>query len=115
MMYRRNRRTMELYKKAGAEMRLFKTMGAQLAVDIAPLLCAADRGRLDRIFDILSDVCRKADAAMFADHPGLDEAYTKVFYGTTDMEPRDDLEQELLALAREAADGLFADGVKSDD
>lgn len=108
-------RTMELYKKAGAEMRLFKTLGANLAVDIAPLLKAEDRDRLDRIFEILSVVCDKVDASMFADYPELDHKYNKVFYGTTCQEPRDDLEKELFALAMEAVGELFADGVKWDE
>ena len=44
---------------------------------------------------------------MFRDHPDLTDEYLDVFYGSTEMEPRNDVDRKVIAMAREAADGLF--------
>ena len=41
-MLQKNLRTIDEYKRAGAEMRLFKTLGSKLAVDISGVLSAQD-------------------------------------------------------------------------
>ena len=106
-MVREKERTMDLYMKAGAEMRLYKTLGTRLYVDIAPLLYKADLHKLDRAQELINEVCSKVDDNMFRDHPEISNAYTKVFYGTTADEPRDDVDKEMLTRAREVADKLF--------
>ncbi len=49
----------------------------------------------------------KAEDNMFRDHPDLTDEYLDVFYGSTEMEPRNDVDRKVIAMAREAADGLF--------
>ena len=106
-MVREKERTMDLYMKAGAEMRLYKTLGTQLYVDIAPVVYKADLNKLYRAQELINEVCSKVDGYMFNDHPEISNAYTRVFYGTTAAEPRDDVDKEMLAKAREVADKLF--------
>lgn len=105
-MFNKKERTIDHYMKLGAEARLLKTLGSKFWADIATVIPKHDLHRLDRALEIIKDVCCKADGRMFADHPELDNAFTKVFFGATDSKPRDDLEQSLLAIASEVADKL---------
>lgn len=106
-MYRRSERTMETYMKAGAEMRLYKTLGTRLAVDISGVLSAADQDKLLRALGKIDEVCSRAEDNMFHDHPELSNEYIDVFYGSTDNEPRNGVDEKILGMAKEAADGLF--------
>ena len=45
-MLQKNLRTIDEYKRAGAEMRLFKTLGSKLAVDISGVLSAQESDKL---------------------------------------------------------------------
>ena len=106
-MFNKKERTVDQYMKVGAEARLLKTLSSKFYVDLASVLPKRDLHRLNRVFDIMTEVCSRADDRLFADHPELDNAYTKVFYGATNAEPRDDLAQRILEKAREIADKLI--------
>lgn len=106
IMFNKKERTIDQYMKVGAEARLLKTLVSRFYVDVASIIPKHDVHRLDRALEIINDVCCKADGRMFHDHPELDNAFTKVFYGATNFKPRDDLEQSLLAIASEVADKL---------
>lgn len=88
-------------------MRLFKTLGTKLAVDISYVLTAADQNKLMRALKIIDDVCSTSEDNMFHDYPHLPNEYTDVFYGSTDSEPRNDVDAKVLELAKETADELF--------
>ncbi len=100
-------RTMERYKKAGAKMRLFKTLGVKMITEISSVLSAADRYKLMCAMDKVDEICSKAEDNMFRDYPQLTGEYIDVFYGATDYEPRNDVDREIIEMAREAADELF--------
>ena len=88
-------------------MRLYKTLGTRLAVDISGVLSAADQDKLLRALGKIDEVCSRAEDNMFHDHPELTNDYLDVFYGSTDDAPRNDVDEKVLDMAKEAADGLF--------
>lgn len=106
-MLKKNERAIEMYMKAGAEMRLFKTLGTRLAVDISQVLSAADTDKLIRALDKVGEICSRAEENMFSDHPELSDTYVDVFYGNIGDEPRNDVDEKIIRMAREAADELF--------
>ena len=106
-MRRKSERTMETYMKAGAEMRLFKSLGTKLAVDISSILSASDQVKLLRALKKIDEVCSEAENNMFRDHPELPDSYTDVFYGNIDGKPRNDVDEKVISIAREVADELF--------
>ena len=106
-MIQKNRRTVDTYMKVGAKMRLFKMLGTRTAVEISQVLSATDTQKLMRALDKVDEICSKAEDNMFRDHPDLTDEYLDVFYGSTEMEPRNDVDRKVIAMAREAADGLF--------
>lgn len=106
-MLKKYERTIDTYMKAGAKMRLFKTLGTKLYVDISRVISASDRQKLARALGSVDEICSRAEDNMFRDHPGLSAEYIDVFYGSTGNDPRNDIDRKVIAMAREAADGLF--------
>lgn len=106
-MLSKKQRTMEVYEKAGAEMRLYKSLGARLATNISQVLSSTDTDKLLRIMGKINEICSKAEDNMFNDHPQLSNEYIDVFYGDTKNEPRNEVDKRIVQLAREAADDLF--------
>ena len=100
-------RTIERYLLAGAEARLFKTLGAKLYSDLAPLLNVTDRGKLTRALSLIDYAVSAADYKMFYDHPELPDKFKRVFYGNIADEPKHDVDQAVLTRARDVADKLF--------
>ncbi len=106
-MLQKNLRTIDEYKRAGAEMRLFKTLGSKLAVDISAVLSAQDSDKLVRYLNRIDEICSRAEDNMFHDHPQLGSEYTDVFYGSVGSSPRGPLDEEMIEKAKQVAGGLF--------
>lgn len=106
-MKRNKKRSIDEYKKAGAEMRLFKQLGTKLAVDISAVLPAKETDKLLRALKRIDEVCSHAEDCMFADYPEVSNEYLDVFYGSVNDKPRNSIDEEVITLAREVADGLF--------
>ena len=106
-MIQKNRRIVDTYMKVGAKMRLFKTLGTKMTVEISRVLSASDTKKLMRALDKVDEICSRAEDNMFRDHPDLSDEYLDVFYGSTEMEPRNDVDRKVIELARETADELF--------
>lgn len=107
-MVRKKERTMERYMKAGAEMRLFKNLGAKMRTAIGYVLSAADQDKLMRAVNRIDEVCSKAEDNMFCDYPNISNEYTDVFYGNNvEDAPRNGVDKKIIEMAREAADELF--------
>ena len=87
-MLSKKERTMDRYKKAGAEMRLLKTLGGNAAVDISLVLSAADTDKFLKALRMIEEVSLRAEDNMFRDHPELPDEYVDVFFGDTDKKPR---------------------------
>lgn len=105
-MLKKTERTIEKYKKAGAMMRLYKTLGSKLMVEISGVLSAADQDKMMRAMRRIDEVSSNAEDNMFRDFPQLSDRCIDVFYGATDMEPRGEVDTEIIALSKEVADGL---------
>ena len=109
----KSERTIDVYKKCGAEMRLLKTLAMRTLIDTSAILGAVERDRFSRCLDDLSLICCKAEERMFRDHPELPDEYIDIFYGTTEGEPRHELDKEILDMARAAAQELASEGGKN--
>lgn len=106
-MLNKNCRNIELYKKAGAEMRLYKTLAGKVLTDISKVLSAADQDMLMNSMKKIDTVCSRAEDNMFRDHSELPSIYIDVFYGSTNAEPQNEVDAEIIELAKEVADELF--------
>ena len=106
-MLKRNERTMEKYLLAGARMRLYKTLGTKLVNNISGVLSKEDQGKLIVAMKRIDEVCSKAEDNMFRDYPDLSNEYVDVFYGSTDLSLRNDVDRQVMAIARKVADELF--------
>ena len=113
-MLRRKERTLDAYMKAGAAMRLYRTLGTRLILDISKILSAPDRDMLLRLMLKIDRICSRAEDNMFYDHPRLPDSYMDVFYGSTDVEPRSDVDKKIIEMAREITGTLVWDK-KTDD
>lgn len=105
-MNKKRNRTMDTYLKAGALMRLYKTIGARAFATVGSVVSAADRAKLLRAARGINAGCSNDEDNMFRDHPHLPEQYIDVFYGTTEPEPRNDVDRTIMAMAREIADDV---------
>lgn len=106
-MLRKKDRTIDEYKQAGAGMRLFKELGAKLAVDMSGVLSAPDYDKLFRALRRIDEVCSRAEDNMFHDYPKLGNEYLTVFYGSTGDKPRNAIDEEIISRAKQVAGGLF--------
>ena len=106
-MLNKKERTLELYLKAGAEMRLLKTLGGKAAVDVSGVISAADADKLMKALRMIEDVSFAAENNMFRDHPGIASIYTDVFFGSVNDKPRNDVDRTVIEMARSAADELL--------
>lgn len=106
-MLNKKERTIDTYKRAGAMMRLYKTLGMKLVTELSEVLPAKETDRLLGILQKVDITCCRVEDCMFSDYPKLGHEYTDVFYGATNSEPRNELDAEIIKRAREAADALF--------
>lgn len=106
-MLNRKDRTMDLYMKAGAEMRLYRTLGGKLLADISGVLPAPEQDKLMRAMRRIDQIAFAAEDNMLRDYPELSNDYLDVFSGTTAGGPRNSIDRKVIELAKEAADGLF--------
>ncbi len=106
-MIHKKERTTELYKKVGAEMRLFWTLGGMLAIHMAQVLSAPDREKFMRVLQRIDEVRSRTEENMFHDHPEVSNEYLGVFYGDLKNKPRTPVDAEVIAEAKEIADDLF--------
>ena len=100
-------RTLEAYMRAGADMRLYKTLGIKLLEDMSRILSPSDYRKLLWTMEKIEKIRSLAYDNMISDYPDLSEEYVSVFYGITDSEPGNNVDEKIIGMAREAADGLF--------
>ena len=106
-MMKKSERTIELYKKVGAEMKLFRALAGLLAIDISHVLLASDSDKFMRTLQRIDEARSRAEDNMFHDHPELSNDYLAVFYGTTSGKPMNAVDEEVMALAKEIRNGLL--------
>ena len=106
-MIRAKDRTIDVYKRAGAEMRLLKSILSKVTVDVSKVLTATETDKLIKELDRICSICSKAEDNMFKDYPDLSYEYTDVFYGALNYEPRNEVDAEIIETAKRVADELF--------
>lgn len=106
-MIHKRERTLDLYKEAGAEMRLFRTLGVILAIHISRVLSTPDTDKFLRALRRIDEVRSRAEDNMFHDHPEISNEYLDVFYGNFKGRPRNAVDAEVMAKAKEKADEIF--------
>jgi pterin-4a-carbinolamine dehydratase len=106
MIYKKER-TLDLYKEAGAEMRLFMALADILVLHISQVLLAPDTDKFLRAIQKIDEVRSRAEDNMFHDHPEISNEYLDVFYGNFIEKPRNAVDEEIRALAKEKTDELF--------
>jgi hypothetical protein len=106
-MLNKKERNLDRYKKVGAMMRLFKTLGSGIAVEASKVLPAKETDILAGILRKADILCCKAEERMLSDYPELGHEYTDVFYGSTKGETRNEADAEIIGIAKVAADELF--------
>lgn len=106
-MLNKKERTLELYKRSGAEIRLLKATFGKLIHDVSCVLYAKDVDKLFKILDEIKIIGSKAEDNMFRDFPEISSKYLDVFYGDLDDVPRNKVDEEIIQKARTVADELF--------
>ena len=106
-MINKKERTIELYKLVGAEMRLFRTLGGNLAIHMSQVLLSTDMDKFMRVLQKIDEVRSRAEDNMFHDHPEISNEYLDVFYGNFNGKPRNAVDAEVMEKAKEKADELF--------
>lgn len=103
----KSERTMDVYMKAGAEMRLFKTLGTKTYVEAERILTEKDRRCFGKAMDIIDELCSTVDAGMFDDFPQIGHDYTKVFYGASDNPPINQIDEQVHKHMKEIIESLL--------
>lgn len=110
-MMNKNERTLEKYIKAGAEMRLVKTLASRAFVDVGGLIKVSDQNKLRRALNLIDEICSTAEDNMYRDHPGLSDEYTSVFYGVTNTSARNNVDRDILSLAGNVAESWYMEDI----
>lgn len=106
-MIRAKDRTIDVYKRVGAEMRLLKSILSKVTVDVSKVLTATETDKLIKELDRICLICSRTEENMFKDYPNLSNEYTDVFYGALNFEPRNEVDAEIIETAKRVAYELF--------
>ena len=106
-MKKKTDRTMTMYVEAGAYMRLLSYIGAKAAVAMSKVLPAKDADRLMKLLQRIDEIRSKAEDQLFDDFPNIGNEGTDVFYGTLSAEPRNELDEEVIRMAKQKTMELF--------
>jgi hypothetical protein len=103
----KSERTMDVYMKAGAEMRIFKTLATKTYAAAECILTEKDRRCFSKVMDIINELCSTVDASMFDDFPQIGHDYTKVFYGASDNPPINHVDEQIHIRMKETLESLL--------
>lgn len=103
----KKKRTLEVYKRAGAKVRLWKEVNARTVCALGGVLKSDEIAKVFRALSLLNEACSEAESRMFQDHPDIGDEYVNVFYGGLTGDPASALDAEIRRMARDFADGLF--------
>ena len=103
----KSNRTIDEYKRAGATIRLLRSVAGKALVDVSGVISSRDQDVLERAINIIEDICSHAEDNMFHDFPELPNDFIDIFYGEVDDEPVNEVDREQIERARKVADELF--------
>lgn len=106
-------RTLEDYKRAGAYMRLLKTIFAKTYIEVSKVTRVHEyENKLNAAEKRIDSVCSKAEDNMFYAYPKLSDEYLDIFYGDASAKPRNDVDREQLDLMQELVKEVFGENWK---
>ena len=91
----RKDRTMDLYKRIGAEARFIKRMMCRFIVDSSKIMYAPDTAKLMNTSRKMDTIISGMEDQMFRDYPELGHDYVNVFYGAPDAETLNSVDAEV--------------------
>ena len=100
-------RTIEAYKIAGADFRLYKDLGDRLLEDAGKLLTKKEQESLVKAMKQIRQICCACEDRMLSDHPDLPEDYATVFFGSLKQDARNEVDSRVIELAKKQAETLF--------
>ncbi|MCH4027321.1 MAG: hypothetical protein LKE84_00220 [Lachnospiraceae bacterium] len=109
-MQSRKDRTVERYMRAGAAMRLFKTVYGEVITTLSKVMPKQDVEKIVRAMDKVEQVCSDTEDRMFLEHPDLSNEYIDVFYGDVRNDTRTDVDRKVVKMAHEMTEQLFEGG-----
>jgi hypothetical protein len=102
----KSKRTIDVYTRAGAELRVFKILLSKIYSDASKLLTASKSGRIKQAADIVNAVCAEVDANMFEDFPKISSHYATMFYDESDNPSFFSMSDEMRELMKETIKSL---------
>ena len=106
-MHAQKERTLKVYKEAGAWVRLYKDVSTQMLSQVVPLLPKTEKDKLLSAVNKINAIISNADDGLFRDFPDIGNKGCNIFYGSLKNAPRDELDEEIIALAEKDAQSLF--------
>ena len=98
---------MEVYVEAGAYARLLSDIGPRAVVAMSKVLPAKEADRIMKLLYRFDEFRSKAEDQMFRDYPQIGDEGIDVFYGPLTREPVNELDGEVIRVAKAKADELF--------
>lgn len=114
-MIERKKRTLDLYKQIGAEARIVKQFLTRFLVDISRVLYAKDNDRALKYDQVINTIISNAEDQMFRDYPCLGHYYINVFYGSLKQEPINEVDREIMTIAKTHLVNLIAEITTEDE
>ena len=100
MAQRIRNRSLDMYKLAGAEARLIKTLFSRFAVDCGNIVPAFYCAKLNTARRHLDEFISNAEDCMYRDFKDLGSPYINVFYGAIDNEcTTNEIDKEVRSIA----------------
>lgn len=102
----KSKRTIDVYTRAGAELRVFKILLSKIYSDASKLLIASKSDRIRRAADIVDAVCAEVNANMSKDFPKISSHYATMFYDESDNPSFISMNDEMRKLMKETIESL---------
>lgn len=80
-MHAQKGRTLDVYKEAGAWVRLYKDVSAQMLSQVSPLLSKTEKDKLYSAVNKINAIISNADEGLFRDFPDIGNKGCNIFYG----------------------------------
>ena len=102
-------RTLEDYKELGALLRLLYSVATDAEVFAGGMFPIKEMKKLTKLVDTLVQIKSDFDGKLFTDFPDIGKPGTHVFYGDLGREPMDDVDKDVMGLARAYVAALFGE------
>ena len=99
----KKQRTLDVYKCAGAKMRLCKEVATSAVCTLSGVLPANKLAKALRALSLLNEACSEAEERMFQDHPYLGGRVIRVFFGSLSGDSASALDDEIRKMAKNFA------------